>query len=252
MQRVANIKTAFWQGGAIWLVDALAAPDRAQSTDVHAHHAIQLVFTLGGWFELSTPGSPPVAGDVVAVAPDAPHLFRSEGLTAILFIEPESRAGRAVQRRLFRDAAVAAAPTPSMLVLNRLRACQEEPQHLEWVGRALIGELAADATADVVDPRIEKVIALAAHRIEDAVALAEAAREVGLSTGRLRHLFVEQTGLPFRTYLLWLRLNLAVTRVVAGASLTEAAHDAGFSDSAHFSRTFRRMFGMQPAALRLT
>lgn len=31
MQRVANIKTAFWQGGAIWLVDALAAPDRAQN-----------------------------------------------------------------------------------------------------------------------------------------------------------------------------------------------------------------------------
>ena len=252
MQSVANIKTAFWQGGAIWVVDALAAPDREQSTDVHAHHAIQLVFNLGGWFELSSPGGPPVVGDVVAVAADALHQFRSEGLTAILFIEPESRAGRALQRRLFGDMEVAVAPPPSSAVLDRLRACQREPQHLEAIGRALIDELAAGEAADVVDPRIATVVAWAAQRIEGPVALGEAAREVGLSPGRLRHLFVEQTGLPFRTYLLWLRLNLAVARMVAGASLTEVAHDAGFSDSAHFSRTFKRMFGMQPAALRLT
>jgi AraC family transcriptional regulator len=63
------------------------------------------------------------------------------------------------------------------------------------------------------------------------------------------HLFVEQTGLPFRTYLLWLRLTKAVESMAAGASLTEAAHEAGFADSAHFSRTFRRMFGVAAAAL---
>ena len=251
MQPVANIKTAFWQGGAIWLVDALAAPHRDQSTEVHAHHAIQFVFNLGGWFELASPGGPPVAGDVVAVAADTPHLFRSQGLTAILFIEPESRAGRAVQGRLFGGAGVVAAPGPSAEVLRRLRACQAEPQHLEETGRALIDELAA-GEADVVDPRIASVVAWAARRIEGPVTLGDAARVAGLSPGRLRHLFVEQTGLPFRTYLLWLRLNLAVARMIAGASLTEAAHDAGFSDSSHFSRTFKRMFGMQPAALRLS
>ena len=252
MQRVADIRTAFWQGGAIWLVNALPAPARDQSTDVHAHHAIQVVFNLGGWFELSTAGSPPTPGDVVAVAADAPHLFRSEGRTAILFIEPESRAGRAIGSGLFQGATIVTAPDPSAENLIRLRACQADPRDLEAVGRALISGFAAEAGADVVDPRIARVLAWAATRIEGPVGLAEAADEVGLSPGRLRHLFVEQTGLPFRTYLLWLRLNLAVERVVAGASLTEAAHEAGFSDSAHFSRTFRRMFGLQPAALNLT
>jgi len=43
----------------------------------------------------------------------------------------------------------------------------------------------------------------------------------------------------------------AVEIFAGGGSLTEAAHRAGFSDSAHLSRTFRRMFGIAAVSLRL-
>jgi AraC family transcriptional regulator len=36
---------------------------------------------------------------------------------------------------------------------------------------------------------------------------------------------------------------------MADRSWTEAAHAACFADSAHLTRTFRRMFGINPAAL---
>ena len=96
------------------------------------------------------------------------------------------------------------------------------------------------------------MIAAAKDRLEGPVSLSDVVGVGGLSAGRLRHLFVEQTGLPFQTYLLWLRLMKAIESIVAGATLTGAAHDAGFADSAHFSRTFRRMFGVAPASLRMT
>jgi AraC-like DNA-binding protein len=96
------------------------------------------------------------------------------------------------------------------------------------------------------------LLAWVARRLDEPVVLSDAARFVGLSPGRTRHLFVEQTGLPFRTYLLWLRLNRAVESHSGGASLTQAAHGAGFADSAHLSRTFRRMFGIAAASLRLS
>ena len=99
------------------------------------------------------------------------------------------------------------------------------------------------------DLRIAKMIAWVTERLDQPVSLRDVAKVICLSPGRTRHLFVQQTGLPFRTYLLWLRLTRAVELFGGGASLTEAAaHSAGFADSAHFSRTFRRMFGIVAAA----
>ena len=62
---------------------------------------------------------------------------------------------------------------------------------------------------------------------------------------------VEETGLPFRRWILWRRLMRSVERMATGETLTSAALQAGFSDSAHFSRTFLRMFGVQASALGL-
>ena len=53
--------------------------------------------------------------------------------------------------------------------------------------------------------------------------------------------------MPFRTYVLWLRLESALDSLAARSSVTQAAHAAGFADAAHLSRTFHRMFGVAPS-----
>jgi len=62
----------------------------------------------------------------------------------------------------------------------------------------------------------------------------------------MQHLFKARMGVPVRRYVLWARLRGGLEQALAGASLTSAALEAGFSDSAHFSRTFREMFGIAP------
>jgi AraC family transcriptional regulator len=46
-------------------------------------------------------------------------------------------------------------------------------------------------------------------------------------------------------------LNRALSIGFSGGSWTEAAHAANFADSAHLTRTCRRMFGLAPTSARV-
>jgi AraC-like DNA-binding protein len=231
-----------------------ATRQRARLNDPHSHHAVQVTLSLDGDFEFES-GAQRVEGDVVAVAPDAPHAFNARGLFAHVYIEPESRAGRAAAKALFEAdeplARVTGVDLDDLAVdliaaFNRRSRDDRELMHL---GRRVIERLAGEKSAPEPDARVREILAWVQARLDYPVSLADAADLAGLSKARARHLFVEQTGLPFRTYLLWLRLMKGLEAFAGGASLTDAALDAGFADSAHFSRTFRRMFGTAAAAL---
>ncbi len=58
------------------------------------------------------------------------------------------------------------------------------------------------------------------------------------------------TGRSPRWYLLEQRLTLARERLAEGVSVTDAALEAGFSSSQHFSATFRKLHGETPTAYR--
>ena len=256
MELLARTRIVAWEGGSLWVVDATpnTSPE-PRRTGVHAHHAIQVTIGLGGIFKLAAERFS--AETAVAVAADVDHVFEAEGLVAILFIEPESRLGRAVSRRFFGQGRLAILDTGEIADIGAgVAAAFGSPgapdEAFIDLGRGLISRLAGQAQAHPPDWRVRKMIGWAAENLEGRASLADVAPVVGLSSGRLSHLFAEQTGLPFRTYLLWLRLTRAVSRMAAGVAITQAAHDAGFADSAHFSRTFRRMFGVAPTNLRMT
>ncbi|MFK7898507.1 MAG: helix-turn-helix transcriptional regulator [Myxococcota bacterium] len=73
------------------------------------------------------------------------------------------------------------------------------------------------------------------------------ASEVGLSQDRFRHLFRDEVGIPFSRYLLWARIKRAVWLLRGGGTLTAVLTSAGFSDSAHFSKSFKSLFGIPPS-----
>lgn len=246
----------FWEGASLWVLGRRPGDAPYPKTAFHAHHAVQVTLALRGGLTLDTRDAH-VATDAAAVAPDTEHAFSGERLVAHLFIDPEGIAGRQVQSDLFANDSLVAIPPSRLADLPaRLLALFEKPRRddraLIDLGRALVAKLAPGSERDDrPEVRVRRMSAWAAARLDTPVSLADAAAHVGLSSGRARHLFVEQTGLPFRTYLVWLRLTRAVELFSAGSSLTEAAHGAGFSDSSHLSRTFRRMFGIAADSLRV-
>ncbi|MCY7308647.1 MAG: AraC family transcriptional regulator, partial [Rhodoferax sp.] len=101
------------------------------------------------------------------------------------------------------------------------------------------------------DPRVLAAVEYIRQRVDQAVSLPEVAKAANLSPGRFRHLFLEETGMPLRTYVLWRRLLHVWTLLTNGETLSSAAHAAGFADSAHLSRTSRTMFWLPPSVLQM-
>jgi AraC-like DNA-binding protein len=95
-----------------------------------------------------------------------------------------------------------------------------------------------------LDPRVRQTIEQLHRTPEQADPLLAWAAIHNLSPSRLMHLFSEQLHTPFRRYRTWCRLQTAMRDAGTGVSLTQAALSAGFSDSQHFSREFRRAFGV--------
>ena len=144
-------------------------------------------------------------------------------------------------------------PTVALAEMERLDTLIAGIQELgERVraGMRVVEKLAGTAPVpDPVSSGIETVIARLSQTGGAPMSLAEAAALVHLSPSRFRHLFVAETGTTFRAYALWVRIQHAIVAMMAGRSWTDAAHAAGFADSAHLNRTFRRMFGISPNML---
>ena len=110
----------------------------------------------------------------------------------------------------------------------------------------LSAHLGAEPRA-TLDSRIAQAVRLLRENRDARRSLLDLAREVGLSPRRFRHLFRREIGMSAQSYVVWLRINEACADLARGASLSDAAYEAGFSDAAHFTRTFRRTFGLAPS-----
>lgn len=245
-------RSYLWQGGILWIGEGQGR------TQWHGHHAHQLVIALRGSFRFRTTADGAWTDYEAAIVPsECTHQFEVVGAATMahLFVEPETSAGRALTAR-FGSNAVAELPAAGARAAARLlsEALQSSQLAKDMVEAATsaVAELCGTATRPDkdMDPRLSRALDYIRSNIRNPLSLNDVASVVALSESRFRHLFVAGTGSSFRAYLLWLRINLAVEAVMSGASWTEAAHEAGFADSAHLTRTHKRMFGIEPTALR--
>lgn len=242
-------RVLLWSGGSLWIGRA------AGRAEAHAHHAIQISMGLTGRLSLRGDEQPWREHSVAMVRPHQRHQFDGKGETvAQIFVEPETAQGRALLQQA--DAAAGIVDLPSQAIQPLLTELLAEfdgdapDEELVAISHRLIAAWCGQALPALnVDPRVSRAIDFVRARLAEPVTLAQAAAAAHLSPSRFRHLFIAQTGLSFRAYLLWARVEAAVGAAMGGVSWTEAAQDWGFADSAHLSRTCRRMFGIAPTML---
>jgi AraC family transcriptional regulator len=182
------------------------------------------------------------------VAPNARREVDTRGASVVfLLLDPESdtyarlahlvgrgtpayRVPDAIARRLAKLA-------NDMLSTSQFDAVRFRDACLDALGSGV-------ASAPAIDARVRHVLSMLKSSLPEIPSLRQLAAAVDLSESRFTCLFNETMGLSLRRYVQWLRLRHVAFCIAIGQTLTTAAHDAGFADLAHLSRTFRSMFGL--------
>jgi AraC family transcriptional regulator len=227
----------------------------AGDTTPHVHHAIQICIALSGRLRLRRgPGGRWRRHGGVVIASDEPHQLDGSGSeVALVYLEPESEGGRrlAVGDRGSPIQAIAPAAVRAIRALTATtRSWEASPEAAARLFGDILTRLGLQwDRRRALDGRIRRALVAIRGDPSRRWTVADAAEASRLSSRRFRDLFTAEVGMSCRQYLLWSRLRFALGELGRGASLTETALAAGFSDAAHLTRTFRRMVGIVPSAI---
>ena len=221
----------------------------------HNHHAIQIIWpqknSLG---KLTMPRQNDISGLTIIDSKAEHQLQMSAGW--ILLVEPKSDLGQELSSKLAGHSFKTFGPCFSTAIKPPTKAEDIGKlltplfQQLTLTKQYLLNNILFTNHSTVKDQRIQQLLTKLNQCLHgDCIKpanwrAAEVASQLALSESRFLHLFREELGIAWRPYLLWRRMTCALQAIINNTSATDAAHLAGFSDSAHLSRTFRKTFGM--------
>ena len=109
-----------------------------------------------------------------------------------------------------------------------------------------------DEARGSTDRLIRRTKAFLEAEFANPIRLADVGRAVGASPAYLTHVFRRVEGTSLHQYLTRLRLARALVDLPRTDDLTALALETGFSSHSHFTRSFRRAFGVTPSRFRET
>lgn len=236
-----------WGARALYLGPAL-------NLSPHRNAVAVLAVAFEGSFKVANDASKPAEGytrcRAAIVPPNTLHHFTGiDGPMAFLYLDARSDdLKRLMEQAVSQQERASFGLQREHEVIECLRAFYRN--ELPWSGaRADLSSSLGFGGRRQVDPRVRRTLDLLHAHPAARLSLVELSAHVRLSPSRFIHLFKEATGVPLRRYKLWLAMGAAMRSLAKGNNLTEAAMNGGFSSPAHFSASFREMFGLEPSRL---
>lgn len=222
------------------------------NTSVHTAHAFKIYIAIEGEFDLLLDGSRRWESlKSIVIAPDCPHkVAGASAVVAVFYLIPETVEGQRMSRYYCQQDVFAPAQQAVNCLAPRLNEIWEQGCWDDEITSNFFSDMFPTPSANVkFDRRIAFTLEYLGAELNHRVTITELSSAVSLSPSRLEHLFREQVGISISRYLLWIRIKKALEMMCLGTSLTEVAYAVGFADSAHLSRTFRRLIGLAPSTL---
>ncbi len=233
----------------------------------HLHPQLELLFVREGTAGITVGDHSAVLpkGSLVVIFPNQIHSYQSteEGAVITMLIADPSYAGGHLDSllRFYPTVPFLEAVHPNILfAIDELLKEQEKPKPDEAVYAPLIQLILARALPELElrqkrgdhhQNLIWQIASYVNEHYQEPLTLAMLAKGVGISPGRLSHVFSEKIGQSFPAYLAHIRLSHAQALLQGTElSITEIGEESGFESQRTFFRVFRRYHGTTPMEYR--
>lgn len=227
----------------------------ALETGNYSHSALKISFAMEKAPFCIRYAEDTTSVDAAIIKPDHPHhIDIHDAWHALLLINPESRQAKSIIHRYLYDTSIYYPDVSTINTVKKLLSPFINNSNCAILAEQVIIKLIADFTdnsgnSKAIDPRIQVIIDQINNCNGSLPSINCLAQQVSLSSSRLSHLFSQEMGIPLKQYLLWQKLYHAGSRIARGELIMEAAIAAGFSDAAHFTRKFTKIFGLPPSKI---
>lgn len=220
-------------------------------TSYHSHNYIQITIGLEQDFHITTEKDNFYTKGIILDSNISHKLYGYNEWQLYLLINPESLLGALIKRKfLHKEVHLIGEKEIDDIVKFNIQSASEKFDLIEYDElikkiREILG-LTNPYLDHKIDSRIQEILTYIETYPLDRLSVKELSNIVFLSESRLSHLFKEEIGISLTSYILHKKVERAFYLILNGMSITEAAIEAGFSSSSHFTNSVRDKLGMSP------
>ncbi len=219
----------------------------------HKHYALQISVSVKSEMTLTLKSENEILGKTFFINSKIEHKLISESNQLTILINPLSAIGHQFHLQFGKsNFAIIDEYLSNKLIeiLNKFETSEINFKTLCELISQILSEYQCTCKSEnhLDEERIINALKYMDANFEKVLSLEEVAEKCFLSPTRFLHLFKEKTNLTFRRYQLWNKLIKSLPFLVKN-SITETAYTFGFSDSSHYTKTFKETFGVTPKFL---
>ena len=223
-------------------------------TPWHSHNTMQVVFDTQGAFRLRVENGSWQTYRALLIQENVIHqLDTNNSVQLIVYLDAQSEMARQLKNTYLKGNVIGEPVVNLFHLISsqelQLAFLQPEPERLQMLVYQLIHRLVNHSLDNTTEERIRQVQQIISTTHPQDLTQRMLAKSICLSESRLRSLFRQVTGVSLHQYYLLNKIRFATNQIFMGASISDAALEAGFTDSSHLTKMTTKFFNTRPSGL---